>query len=539
MDATTGVVASVCFVASITHPSQSPLAKILGQWHTVAALPEMTAMSKLIVFELDGGTWDIINPLVEQGRLPNLARLKQQGAWGILHSIKPMISPALWATIFTGKTRERHGVQTFADGSHQIRCKRLWDIAYERGLTCGVCGSLSTWPPYDVGGFMIPDVMARGPETIPANLSFLQELVIRQLRGTGGSKVDRFAYVQYPLKMHRAGVTLQTLFNVVREVASDWLMRRQKHESYWRRALLLQQIYADVFVRLCNTHQPDFATYHYHAIDTLSHRYWHYLFPDTLDVSPEEVARYRDVIPSAYEAADSILGQFLSLAGHDTTVVVLSDHGFHASPEIRSRHIARLPRWIEVLNLEQTVFPTRLGLQHFLYFADKTKIEPIAQTLALAYVKETGARVLRKVEVGQESLLFEPELVYASGATVVFPDYGEWPFEELFQNTGHVTSGGHHTEGIVLVMGPHVSQGLQLSNASVLDVAPNILALLELPVARDMDGKVWKSIFTENACASISSIETYETENRAQSSADYSDDEREELYQRLQDLGYL
>ena len=67
-------------------------------------------MARLIVFELDGGTWQVIDPLIAQGRLPNLSSLREQGAWGVLRSIKPMISPAVWATIYTGKTREQHGV---------------------------------------------------------------------------------------------------------------------------------------------------------------------------------------------------------------------------------------------------------------------------------------------------------------------------------------------------------------------------------------------------------------------------------------------
>jgi predicted AlkP superfamily phosphohydrolase/phosphomutase len=499
----------------------------------------MGVVSKLIVFELDGGTWSIINPLIEQGRLPNLARVREQGASGILHSIKPMISAALWATIFSGKTREQHGVRTFDAGSRQVRCKRLWDIAHEQGLKCGVCGSMSTWPPYDVGAFMIPDIMARGPETIPARLSFLQGLVIQQLRENSASNISALAYAKHALKMQQVGVTFRTLFALIREVALSWLARRPRRESYWHRALLLQQLYADVFRRLYCGYRPDLATYHYHVVDTLSHRYWHYTFPDTFDVSDEEMNQYRDVIPSAYESADLILGHFLHLADHNTAVMVLSDHGFHTASEMFSRHIAHLPRWIEILGLEQAVVPTRLGLQHFMYFDDATQVERIAQVLASVYVKETGAPALRTVEARDDSLLFEPELVYANGMTVVIPGYGTWPFEELFQDTGHVTSGGHHTEGIVLAAGPQIRPGAELLGASVVDATPNMLALLGLPVARDMEGDIWDAMLTDEALASISHIDSYEVEACTRISAEYNAEEKKLLYQRLQDLGYL
>lgn len=496
-------------------------------------------MTKLIIFELDGGTWDIINPLIEQGRLPNLAQIKRQGAWGILRSIKPMISAALWTTIFTGKTREQHGVQTFDAGSEQVRCPRLWDIAHGQGLVCGTCGSLSTWPPYDIGAFMIPDIMARGSETIPAELSFLQEMVAQQLRKDVKPKSNPFAYAKYAFKMQRAGVTPQTLSALFSEVISSRLTKRPQRESYWRRSLLLQQIYADAFSRLYRTYRPDLATYHYHVVDTLSHRYWHYAFPDAFDVSAEEVERYHDVIPSAYRSADRILGQFLRLTDHDTAVMVLSDHGFHTAAELFSRHVAHLPRWMTILDLEQTAFPTRLGLQHYLYFNNTARIEEIAQALTSTYVKEEGNPVFRKVEIRDNSLLFEPELAYAVGTTVVIPGYGEWPFEELLRDTGHVTSGGHHSEGIVLAAGPGIHPGTKLQDASVLDATPNMLALLGLPVARDMEGKIWEAMFTDESLDSISYIDSYETEERTEVSADYTAEEKEALYQRLQDLGYL
>jgi len=131
----------------------------------------------MLIFELDGGSWTAIGPLLEQGRLPNIAGLICRGASGVLRSIPPLLSPAVWTTIYTGQPRERHGVQTFDATSEDVRYKRLWDIAYANGIICGVCGSLVTWPPYNVGGFMIPDIMARDARTIPPQFASLQELV--------------------------------------------------------------------------------------------------------------------------------------------------------------------------------------------------------------------------------------------------------------------------------------------------------------------------------------------------------------------------
>ena len=39
---------------------------------------------KVFVLGLDGATWDVLEPLLQDGLLPNLARLREQGASGSL-----------------------------------------------------------------------------------------------------------------------------------------------------------------------------------------------------------------------------------------------------------------------------------------------------------------------------------------------------------------------------------------------------------------------------------------------------------------------
>src|SRR5918996_235176 len=62
---------------------------------------------------LDGASWNLMNPLMEQGKLPNLRKLKEKGASGDLQSAFPAHSAFLWTTIGTGKTKEKHGIGDF------------------------------------------------------------------------------------------------------------------------------------------------------------------------------------------------------------------------------------------------------------------------------------------------------------------------------------------------------------------------------------------------------------------------------------------
>lgn len=50
---------------------------------------------KIFIFGLNGATWNIINPLIAKGDLPNLCQLKKSGASGNLRSLEPAIVTAL------------------------------------------------------------------------------------------------------------------------------------------------------------------------------------------------------------------------------------------------------------------------------------------------------------------------------------------------------------------------------------------------------------------------------------------------------------
>ena len=65
---------------------------------------------KLWVIGIDAATLDAILPLASQGRLPFLANVIQNGAYGRLSSIIPTRRDALWTTLATGKYPFKHGI---------------------------------------------------------------------------------------------------------------------------------------------------------------------------------------------------------------------------------------------------------------------------------------------------------------------------------------------------------------------------------------------------------------------------------------------
>src|SRR3990172_11273772 len=68
---------------------------------------------KVVLIGLDGGTYRVLNPLMEEGRLPNIARLLKNGSHGTLLSTIPPVTAPAWTSLLTGKNPGKHGIFNF------------------------------------------------------------------------------------------------------------------------------------------------------------------------------------------------------------------------------------------------------------------------------------------------------------------------------------------------------------------------------------------------------------------------------------------
>src|SRR5262249_7169848 len=75
--------------------------------------PRPAKSRNLLVLGLDGADWGIARPLMDSGRMPNLARLVREGASAKLRTITPALSPVVWTSIATGKLPTKHGILDF------------------------------------------------------------------------------------------------------------------------------------------------------------------------------------------------------------------------------------------------------------------------------------------------------------------------------------------------------------------------------------------------------------------------------------------
>jgi tetratricopeptide (TPR) repeat protein len=84
---------------------------------------------------------------------------------------------------------------------------------------------------------------------------------------------------------------------------------------------------------LKNSPQWDCTMVFYETIDTIGHHFMQFLPPQMPHVSKDQLRLYGDVMLKVYEHHDHALGELLQHAGPDTTVLLLSDHGFHSGDQ--------------------------------------------------------------------------------------------------------------------------------------------------------------------------------------------------------------
>ena len=148
---------------------------------------------KVVVIGADGMTPQLVEPWMKEGKLPNLACIVQEGAYGRLLSTIPPASPQAWSSFLTGKNPGKHGIFSFAHrkpGTYTwaLTTSRdrigpdLGQIISTRGGSAGFLFVPLTYPPYSVNGFMVSGMGTPGSK---AEFTYPHELKKELLREFG------------------------------------------------------------------------------------------------------------------------------------------------------------------------------------------------------------------------------------------------------------------------------------------------------------------------------------------------------------------
>lgn len=289
---------------------------------------------KIFVIGLDGASWNLMNPLLSEGKLPNIKRLMDRGAYGPLQSLTPTKSPILWTSIATGKTPVKHGIGSFTaekdgktipvSGTQRIT-KAFWNILTDYGITVGVVNWWVTWPAEEVNGFMVSDRFREKKVRDRKDLTFPSDLAMHLPEVRMSEK--QFAAERQQLGLP-ANIHPEASSNVIDELAGQykgyWVQDKEIHEAS---RYLLANRKVEVFAVV------------YRIVDVSSHLFWTSIDPKLIEemrakssLSAEDLARmdaaFLQILAPIYMYADKMVGDFLEHADSNTNIIVCSDHGF-------------------------------------------------------------------------------------------------------------------------------------------------------------------------------------------------------------------
>jgi predicted AlkP superfamily phosphohydrolase/phosphomutase len=280
---------------------------------------------KVLVIGLDGATFDIINPLIKEGRLPNLSRLMDEGCHGKLRSTPDKVSPSAWTSFATGKNPGKHGIYHFnimdpralkariINATHRD-AETLWSYFSKAGKKVGVFNVPCTFPVDEVNGVMLAGWDA--PSIKDEGFSHPPELIEDLLE-----KFDHFpttpAIVKYRINSQQKLALKEIIRNLeARASITEYLMK----ENDW-------DFFVSVFI----------------ATDEVQHHFWHYMDDRHPLYNSKEAKKFGHAIRTVYEKCDEVVGRLIKNIDEKTTVIIMSDHGATAN----SMGSLYMPQWLQ------------------------------------------------------------------------------------------------------------------------------------------------------------------------------------------------
>jgi predicted AlkP superfamily phosphohydrolase/phosphomutase len=551
--------------------------------------------NRVFVLGWDGATWDILRPLMSEGRLPILRGLMEKGVSGTLQSVFPPLSPVAWTTVMTGKNPGKHGIFEFVEHGHdplkgrvnssrQIKSELIWETAGRFGKRTVAGAVPMSYPPRNAPGFFVGDFLspADAPDFASDPAAFE-----RMKQALGGN------YRAWSTTTHDGGNEAVVLADLT--------------------AFLEEHLAA--VEHMATSHEWDLFMYDLMATDRIQHELWHAWQPTHEKAKGRDLSKIREGFVAFWEKLDFGVGRILARLGPETNVILMSDHGFGpieryvnfnvwlldegfirlkdsfyvrqkhwfyrrgVTPEWIYRVMARLglaDQRVSRFQGKQDNFWDRLATTAFLSArhidwsntvayaqgnfgqiflnvkgrqpngcvdpADVPRMmDKIEARLKELKNPETGEPLVEKV-LRREDLYEGPLRGMGPDMTVVLKD---WNYRTigLHEFTTHKTicpsfgpTGDHRMEGMIVGVGPAFEPGASPDGASLLDIAPTVLHLLGVPVPEDMDGRVLSELLKGEAGQGVSTQKAVES---ASAPIEPNDDDDAMIQKRLADLGYL
>jgi predicted AlkP superfamily phosphohydrolase/phosphomutase len=551
--------------------------------------------NKLLVIGLDGASFNVLDPLIDSGHLPNIANLIEQGSRADLETTFPPITAVAWSSFMTGKNPGKHGIFEFVRRDHRSnremavnasfrKGRAIWDILSDAGKKVIVHNFPCTYPPHEINGLMIADFMTpRGRKDFTYPESLLDEL--EQQFGNYRLHLSQ-TYAQ-----GNVGAVLDELFDELEYKAkiTEYLMTRYSWDAFFQ---------------------------YFWGTDRIQHELWHIIDEQHPRHDKQEAAAYRNRVFSYFSRVDEIVGRLIELAGNDPLVLIASDHGFGPAhkycslnvwllqegflklksdvatrakkllfslgltPELAFKVTRKIPRTFRpARGMSSQPGASKLLGKFFLSFNDVDWSRSVAfskgnygqiyvnlkdretygivpaeeyefvrdeiiERLRALTDKSTGAawvgKVFRREEIYNGPLVDDAPDIAFLPADMRYLPLGNADFtSNKFMVDAFGISGCHRMDGVMIARGNGIEGGSRLDAARIYDMMPTLLYLTGEAVPDDVDGRILTEMISAEHLEAHPIRFTIQSDHGPADEIELSEAENSDVIERLKSLGYV
>jgi predicted AlkP superfamily phosphohydrolase/phosphomutase len=304
-----------------------PLVFVLFSFSTLSLLGQVQSTAKpkprVVVIGVNGMEWDILRPLMVQGKLPNLASVIKRGTYGKLRTVSAPNCPRVYTTMFTSTKPEEHGVSGFIVGgitanTNMLKEEPIWSILSKNAVTVGMANVPATFPVMPVNGYMISGMLTRGKNCEDGVLCAPKLSEVE-----GGDAV-------YPaaLKTELLGKVGDFYIDCERMPSAEELKGHESEviDNWLKKVGVIRDQQTHLFNYLLDNHPVDFTWFAQSCEDRTGH--WLYpIAPYNAGYNSKIDSVRPDAFPNQYIAFDQVLGTILKHVDENTYLFIVSDHG--------------------------------------------------------------------------------------------------------------------------------------------------------------------------------------------------------------------
>lgn len=283
--------------------------------------------SKVLLIDWDAADWNILGPLLEEGGLPHLTRLIENGVMGRLATVDLPVPPLAATTLVTGRRPEGHGVLSWDEPAENgvdvrpfspasRRGKAVWNVLTGLGLRCHVIGWPATRPAEKLQGMMLSHRW--GGQTTDGKP--------RQQSLADAVSPSDFIKSAAELWMEPSELKLGDLRSFIPTIQPEDLKSDPGILELGQAVAMAASTHATATYLMEN--EPwDFLAVYFDSLDEITRGFIEFHPPRLAHLREERFEKYRRVVTEAYRFHDQMLGRLVELGGSETTIILCSTRG--------------------------------------------------------------------------------------------------------------------------------------------------------------------------------------------------------------------